>query len=231
MKKTFIAVGLLACFTADAQNRNLDFKYALQFSNTMQYSNNPHPYDSHVTNKTTTWVDPSLLFVIKNKKGNFHQLELLDFSINKHEQNLTSAVYPASWYTSQSQSTLALSYYYQQNFLKSKNTKWMPFIAVGVSFGVQIGKYFNEDPFPFVQKNSFTNLTYTAYLNPGVSYNISKRFFATCSLPLTIVDGYSIFGKNSGYSTHTPNVSSYEDNYLRSFPRRITGKFSLGLKL
>jgi hypothetical protein len=245
MKKLLIATSCLSGFLTNAQsnnptnatnalNRNLDFKYALKFSNitTISRYGDASAYDYRFGSeaKNANWVAPAISLLIKNKRNNFHELELSGIGINSiktTDYDVFAVPNPSIGKTSASYITF--QYQYVHNFLKHTNSRWMPSLAIGVTTDYRFTKEENNTNNAEPYKGHSNELTFTGYITPGITYDLSKKFLLSFSVPIALISSYSAFGTSS----YQPDYfhSSYQDNVLTGMPNKISFKLSLGLKL
>ncbi len=165
---------------------------------------------------------PSFAVVVKDKKNNIHDFEILNFHWWKHK--------PANSYTQRVYSFQA-GYSYLWSFLKKRKKNLpiqQPFIGAGVGFLYQ--NVFNEP----TDHNSFP-LHYdilNAYIQliPGINYQPTKRVYLQFTIPLSwLVYGYQkTYVDNPTLTEEAKTEEQSRRQVVWYFPERIGLRLAVG---
>lgn len=241
MKKQLIIIGLSVAGLSqmDAQNPNLDYKYAAKVYNLTQYdmysglTTVTSSNRIRTTTETLQLFHPTVALQWKSKKNNFHEVELTALTAGK---NSTTGKYEDSVNAdglvvsgSEVRTTkIAARYEYILNFNKTKDKK------VVASTGFGLSPYFDHQQFIPRTSAEFPS-AYTAggargFITPRLTFFIRSKMFIDLNLPLCVFDTY--LQQNESESPLTAaaqrSVTSYN---MDIFPRFVSGRIGVGLKI
>ncbi len=236
--------GLLLCISlfllseSQAQNKHLDFNYALTVYNlsTLTESSrtlsSPNAPSAHQTLRHVKYLQPTLAFQWQNKKRNRHEIELSQWHFRQETNTQkfpSQGSIPEQRYKSKaSELAIALRYEYIITFNKKRNTRWVP------ALGLAASPYLAIDKIEPILSNQYT-FTRTQYgvrgfLVPRLTYFFSSRIFADLNIPLCVT-GISMQSDNN----KDPNLSrQLQKNSLLSFdalPYLYSVRLGLGIKI
>ncbi len=241
MKTQLIIFGLsMACLSRlDAQNPNLDYKFAVKVYNLTQYDTYSGfteitaNYKIRSTTETLQLFHPTVAMQWKSKRNNFHEVELTGLTVGKNTttDKFENSLNPAGILMSGSEvrsTKIAVRYEYILNFNKTKDKK----VVASTGFGVS----------PYLDHQKFTPLTsaeypsaYTAagirgFVTPRLTYFIRPKMFIDLNLPLCVFD--SAVQNNETESPVTLPASRSITAYdMEIFPRLFSGRIGVGLKI
>lgn len=240
MKHLFLAsCAIFFVVQIQAQNMNLDYQQAFKFYSQTTYMDDIKSSDvdsngnySYSRSRTLRIFQPTIAFQWKNKKGNFHEIELTQFKINRNNnisemKNANSGSSTINGGTKKTELNFAFRYEYIINFLKSKETKFVPSLGLGAS------PYFNfstTDPASSTSyATSFLNSGLRVYLSPRITYYFHSKFFLDLNLPICLGDTY-ISRARVENPVFTPEQQVNTTIYVESFPKLFSGRIGLGYK-
>lgn len=192
---TILALMLSPGSIVHAQNKNLSGgKYAVKLYNTASWLEHKEPFNSGIfTGNTTTeefrYLHPSVAVSVRNAHGNFHELELSDLQFTRHNEESSLTGIPVALSGSEVKTVnIALRYEYIINFLKKKNTRFMP------ALGLAAMPYFERTSSSPVLSTEFpVSQLYAgvrAFITPRLTYAVSQRFFVDLNIPFCVADMY-----------------------------------------
>jgi len=223
------------------QNSNLDFENGFKIYNLTSYDVTHHLYmpssspSNHyeITNSDWQFLHPSVAFQWKTEKNNFHEIELKDFAMSTNSTitelvNDTTFNILTSVTSGITSSLISAQYEYIINFNKSKESKFVP------SLGIGINPYFaNSSTHPESPTTYPTNATYFgAKLNviPRLTYYVTTKFFIDVNFPLCISDSYFSINKVDN-PTLPENMRTTTTLNFEQLPMFLSGRIGVGIKI
>jgi hypothetical protein len=239
MKKIFfIAVSIVSFLFAEAQNTNLDYKYAIKAYNLTSYYKNVRSVSSETDSSTTDYttsdlkiLHPTLAFQWQNSDRNFHELELTSFVLGKlstQTASISSNSYHITAGSNVITTDIALRYEYIINFNKSETRKLVPSIGFGGSPYYKLYKYQPKiaSEIPWSQQD----IGLSIFVTPRLTYYMSSRIFFDVNIPVCLFDfNYLISHQDNPFLELSERTSS-EIN-IDMFPKVYSGRIGIGLKL
>lgn len=238
MKKLCLGALLLsATYAGYAQNKNLEGKYALKLYNTTSWQKEESFGISGTYIKTTEQKDfqllhPSIAARLTDRSGNMHEVELtrMELGVVKdvvYLMNPSGTTIPVSGGKT-TQTNIALRYEYIFNFMKKKNSKWMP------ALGLALMPYFQRDNFTPELSTAYPSTTTAlgakGWVIPRITYAISSKLFVDLNVPLCVTDA------NIEWNNHkNPNLSQGEQKSevtnFQGAPQHYSIRLGVGLKV
>lgn len=177
------------------QNKNLERKYALKLYNMSSHEQQEEPFASGIFTGTTTDKDvrllhPTIAFRIKNNRNNMHEIELTNLDLGSVSsesvlQYTPGAVVPFSGGKTK-QTYIALRYEYILNFMKNRDSRWMP------ALGLAAMPYYKRSSYSPVLQTEFpiaeTRTGVKAFVIPRLNYALTSRLFLDLNIPLCVAD-------------------------------------------
>lgn len=219
MKKLFFLIVLIPILgtVVRAQNANLDFKGSIKFSDQVTvlsqrvYEKDTTLHDLQYRNGSYELFQPTFAVQWKNKRNNFHALELSDFS-----------------FASGMVLTASMRYDYIVNFYKTKDWKVVPSLGFGAN-----PYFFQTIDNPEVSYEFRTSNTYVGmkvFITPGMTYYFSKKVFLDVNIPFCLFDMYY-----ESYTEEDPTLPLDERKttsveFGSVFPEYFSVRFGIGIK-
>jgi hypothetical protein len=239
MKKIiFLSVYIVSFLFSEAQNTNLDYKYALKAYNlTSYYENNTGPTQSDSSNTLYTTNDlkilhPTLAFQWQNVKRNFHELELTSFQLGKlsTQTDLTGSSGSSNLTAGSNVITtdISIRYEYIVNFKKSDTRKLVPSIGFGGSPYYRLYKYQPKvsSEFPSSQQD----IGLAVLVTPRLTYYMSSRIFFDINIPVCVFDFNYLVNNQDNPELELSQRTTSEIN-IDMFPKAFSGRVGIGVKL
>lgn len=224
MKQTIMAlVALIIVSACYAQDTTHTYRYSAKVYAQMTHYNNDQPG----YNYRQLIIKPTFAFQIQNRKGNFHEVELTDISID-HTKDKTTRV--GTNLTIEglglTKTTVMMRYEYIINILKKKKSRILPMI------GIAGAPYYLRSSFiPYTTTNvpyKNTSMGLNIYIVPRIVYNISSRFYLDLNIPVTTLDfHYESVTEQNPTVTH----QVYSQSGMEIFPSIYSVRVGLGLRL
>jgi hypothetical protein len=241
MKKIILFAISIVLFTSlQAQNTNLDYKFAIKAYNLSTYYENtwsgPVYADSSMKNYTTTdlkILQPTLAFQWRNAKHNFHEIELTSFQVGKTttQTELTGNSNQNYGVVSGSNiitTNITLRYEYIIKFNKKETTKLVSSLGLGISPYYRQTRYEPKvsTDIPMSQQNVGFGLNVT----PRLSYYLSSRIFLDVNIPICITE-FKFTTNKEDNPTLDPSERTNTVLNIDAFTKLYSGRIGVGLKL
>lgn len=239
--KYFIALAITVGYLnlCSAQNTHLDYKSSIKLYSQTTYSDysstlepDSNGWYGYIRTRSLRIFQPTLAFQWKNKKGNFHEVELTQFQINRNNnvsevRNTSFSKYDDNSGTKSNELNFAFRYEYIINFLKNKETKFVPSLGLGASPYFSFSNRNTASSTAF--RSSYLNTGLRVYLTPRVTYYFHSKFFLDLNLPICLSDTYigRVKVENPAF---TPEQQVNTTIYVESFPKLFSGRIGLGYK-
>jgi hypothetical protein len=227
---------LLCSISGYAQNKNLDSKYAVRLYNTTSWEKKTEPYymgsfTGRTTHEQFQFLHPSISFRAKNKRNNFHELELYSLRLDEREEvsTINTNFGPITMAGGKITTTnIAVRYEYTINFMKKKNSRLMPAI------GIAAMPYFERTDFDPVLSTQYpTSQIYAGvrgFIIPKLTYAVGSRMFLDLSIPLCFADTY--FDRTKQKNPILPHAEQQTDVFnFEAAPQFYSVRVGLGLKI
>jgi hypothetical protein len=237
-KIILFSVFILSFVYGQAQNTNLDYKYAIKAYNlTSYYENTTGPTQSDSSTAVYTTNDlkilhPTLAFQWENSKRNFHELELTSFQLGKLSTltDLTGSSGTSSLTTGSNviMTDIAFRYEYIVNFKKSETRKLVPSMGFGGGPYYRLYKYQPKvsSEFPSSQQD----IGLGVFVTPRLTYYMTSRIFFDVNIPVCLFDFNYLVNKQDNPELELSERTTSEIN-IDMFPKNLSGRFGIGLKL
>ncbi len=234
---TFLLLLSIAGQVSYAQNKNLDAKFALKLYNLSSWEKKVIPaaqgiFTGTETIKQNQLFHPAIAFRIRNKKNNFHEIELTNLEVGtkntiteiNYNQGMLMPIAGAKTTTS----AIAVRYEYILNFLKKRNSRFMP------SLGLALMPYYMRTNFDPVLATQFpvtnTRMGAKGFLVPRLNYAITSRLLVDVNVPFCITDSY-VERVNQRNPNITQREQKYETGNFDGIPNRYSFRVGLGLTI
>ena len=218
MKRLFFLIVFIPLLytTGRAQNPNLDFNGSVKFSNQVSvlsqhaYNRDTTLYDLQYRNGSYELFQPTFAVQWKNKRNNFHEIGLGDFS-----------------FASGMVLTASLRYDYIVNLYKAKDWKVVPSLGFGANpYFVQTIDN-PEVSYEFRTSNTYVGLKFL--ITPGMTYFFSKKVFLDVNIPFCVFDMYY-----ESYTEEDPTLTLDERKttsveFGSVFPEYFSVRFGIGI--
>lgn len=238
MKQLCLGVILLSsAYAGYAQNKNLEGKYALKLYNTTSWQKEERyaisgNYILSGVRKDFQLLHPSLAVRLTDKSGNMHEAELTRLELGSVNDvtsliDPTGASIPASGGKT-TETNIALRYEYIFNFMKKKNSRWMPALGLGLM------PYFQRSSFVPALATSFpattTSLGAKGWIIPRITYAISSKLFVDLNVPLCITDANIQWSNQNNPNLNVKEQKSETSNF-EGAPQHYSIRLGIGLKV
>ena len=242
MKKYSITFAIVfITLVSYSQNQYLDFKYGLKVSNLTSFEENTtvtisdpaSGTSSQFVEKSLQIFHPTVAFLWKSKKNNFHEVELTSFSFRNQNDNTyqiidSMAIIQTISGASISTVDISMRYEFILNFSKSKAKKLVPSVGFGV------GPYFERYSSNPSTANFFPSTEIQTgirtFITPRLTYFIGSKLFLDVNLPLCFTDLNVQTSERSDPTIPVEQRSISTFNF-RMFPSQFSGRIGIGLKL
>jgi hypothetical protein len=219
------------------QNKNLNTKYAVKVYNLSSLQKQEEPYaqgiyTGHTEQKDLQLFHPTVAFRIRNQRNNFHEIELTKLEVGS-EETLSSINFnngtPIVMNGGKTNTTaIALRYEYIINFLKKKNSKFMPAVGLGLMPYYQRTNYTPSLATEFPQ--SATRLGAKGFITPRLNYAISSRLFVDINIPICVTDMYTLMNKEQNPNLTAEQQKNSTGNF-DGLPKFYSLRIGLGLNI
>ena len=225
----FIAF-LVFVLSGRAQNTSLDYKKAIKIYNLTSYEENVR-YSGGSAAYSFQILHPTVAFQWKSNKGNFHEVELTNLTLNKNPTVTVIAKDTSGNVQTRHDdlisSSIALRYEYILNFNKSKDIKFVP------SLGFAMGPYFKQNsyqPTPTSFRTHERFIGVRAFIIPRMTYYLSSKIFFDINFPISIFDTYSIRSRteNLAIPVNQQTITYFD---FTAFPKIFNVRLGIGLKI
>jgi hypothetical protein len=227
--------------TSEGQNTQLDYQSALKIYNLSTYEeqttftplSDTSSYRQQNTTTSLQLLRPSIAFQWKSKKNNFHEIELISFSLGKNgtkSENINDSTNTGQLISSVdfTSTVISVRYEYILNFNKSKESKFVPSIGFGAN------PYFRKNDIAPKTSNAFpsseTAIGMRAFITPRLSYYFTSKLFLDVNIPLCLFDNAitTIKNENPSIPISQQKISAFD---FSQFPRLFSGRIGIGIKL
>lgn len=219
MKRKFaLLLALMISFFGFSQNEYLDYKYSFSANvlfkqhYNMKYTPQPRQPLSGLTAS----------FFMMDGKRNQHEfsLEKLNFA--------TNSLFRGAGLSYLSKTTdISLGYKYHFNFVKNKNSRWIPSVGLGAHLSYYGTNNRSNNSDYHSTKSSYVGLEY--YVQPALTFHASKRIYLNLSLPINLISTGVEFWEMSGTTTE-PAYKGASSLRLGSGLNQFQAKFGVGIK-
>jgi hypothetical protein len=236
MKKCTLLVGLLFLFYSGiAQNTNPDYRFAVKLYNLTTYEdysnsgNDTNQYSLRYSSDNLRILHPTVAFQWMTKNGNSQEIELVDFNYSitgKDGKDTTEWGQLEADYTFK-KTNLSFRYEYILNFLKGKDSRFVPSLGFGIN--PYYWHYTELPSIPSEYRTAENIIGAKFFLTPRLIYHISPRFYLDLNIPICIIDSY--FDSFNNEDPTLP-VDEHQTNTinLEAFPKVFSGRIGVGLK-
>lgn len=248
MKKYIIAAfGLLLANHVCAQdatkpvseNKHLNYDFGIKLYNETSFVEsktqmgvNQIPQNNlYRESQKTNILKPTIAVIWRNKKGNFHEVELnrLNNDVDSYEdvayQNGQRIVINGGRTVN---TNLSVRYEYILQFGKRNNSRLVPSLGFGVNPYYERLSYLPKttNAFPVM----FLETGFRTYITPRATYYFSRKFFMDVNVPLALA-GFSI----QYQKIQDPSLSSSQQKYgvmnFDMFRNMMSARVGLGMKI
>lgn len=217
MARTFYLTVLLTFFSfvGISQNEYLNYKYSIATNAhfTHRYNSNPFLFNP---------VLPPLPRITAS-------LFIMDGSLNQHELSIERFRFSArpdqfgkNMTRFNRNANVTVGYKYHFNFIKKKNSRWIPSVGIGVHLAY--GGSHSQSLSNWRDADQTTSIGLEHYIQPALTFHASKRLFVNLSLPFNVFSTTFQFSNRNGSSSTTNFYSGTGLNYFQA-------KIGLGIKL
>lgn len=224
---------------SESKNKHLNYDFGIKLYNELSFAEsktqmgvNPFPQNNlYRESQKTNILKPTIAVLWRNKKGNFHEVELNRFNndVDKYEdvvyQNGMRIVINGGRTVN---TNLSVRYEYIIQFGKKKNSRLLPSLGFAVN--------------PFYERLSYQPNVSTAfpimiletgfrtYITPRATYYFSRKFFMDVNVPLALASFSIQYQK-----IQDPSLSSNQQQYgvmnFDMFRNMLNARVGLGLKI
>lgn len=209
-----------------AQEDGSTKKYSLKVYNLMSYENTGGEF--HESTEFNI-IKPSFAFQWKTKKMIYHEIELINFQVNKHhhsdkDMQTGNVNYDYKFF----KTDVSLRYELIFSLNKTEGKKLMPAIGIGIN------PYFFQVKSTPLTPNTFNNtITYTGaglYLIPRLVYNISEKLYLDFNIPVMLSNNNIEINKveNPSFNINQRRTTTSNSN---QFPAYYSGRIGLGVRI
>ena len=246
MKKyVVLALGLMASEDVFArveplpkEHKHLEYRYAIKLYNEVSYRESFDITSSSSqgvfrrTHETTNYLRPTFAFQWRNKRNNFHEIELNRFNIEKdysedRKYDINGQHIVLDGYRTIT-TNISVRYEYIIQFGKRKNSRLVPALGLGVN------PYYLRQNFIPLTSNIFPQINaemgFRTFLLPRLSYYFSKRFYLDLNIPLCVTD-FSLLHQVIRDPSLPEHLQKYRIVELEAFPKMISARVGLGFKI
>lgn len=224
---------------SEFKNKHLNYDFGIKLYNELSFAEsktqigvNPIPQNNlYRESQKTNILKPTIAVLWRNKKGNFHEVELNRFNIDvdKYEdvvyQNGQRIVINGGRTVN---TNLSVRYEYIVQFGKKNNSRLVP------SLGFAVNPFYERLSYQPDVSNAFPIMILEAgfrtYITPRATYFFSRKFFMDVNVPLALA-GFSI----QHQKLQDPSLSKSRQNYgvlnFDMFRNMLNARVGLGLKL
>lgn len=162
------------------------------------------------SNQIKLFISPAFTFVRQN--GNFHEIELSEFSFNKTNNKSSLTNNSGTLYSVDGERvtnySISLRYEYGFMFLKKANSKIHPYLGVSIH---PYYSYTNSNPLlSTFYRTSETSIGVNVSIVPRIQWNISERFLLDLNVPFSIASTELNLIRNENPTYTTEQQSTYK---------------------
>ena len=218
-KKVILIVYMLVSIQVKAQNNAI--KIYTNFNITIDKLYNQ-------TNTTSSFGRFSPSFSKNTRNGNFHELELSSFIINRYKYETDSSsniqLINGGRYNLQN---IGLKYEFSFRLLKNSTSRLQPYI--GTSANVTFLRYANIPILSTVYYHSSISISTSFFITPRLIYNINDNCFFDLNIPFNIT---RIGLERYKYLNPTIPIENqiYYSQRFELFPKQFEFKFGFGYR-
>ncbi len=216
-KKLLLILALVVLSVGYSQNEYLDYKYS--FSTNLLFKKQYNNIGGWTSEQYVSGLTAS--FSIMTERKNFHEfsLERIGFASNP--------IYLYNGITISKNFNMELGYKYHINFVKNKNSRWIPSVGFGAHlvFDSRIGK--SVPPNYFANRGNFVGLDH--YVQPALTFHANKRLYFNVSIPLNIFTTSVSYWKTNNPSLENGDNQDVNFNFNTGLDY-FQAKFGVGIK-
>ncbi|HEY9176499.1 MAG TPA: hypothetical protein VIN07_02360 [Flavipsychrobacter sp.] len=240
MKQIFVALLVVCGANAQAQDEEVKtstntYNHAVKLYTVGRFNPYSDVYirnrDSYaVQTSISDYIQPSLAVSFRNKKHNYHELELSRVSVRSTSVNpmiQTSQVSLPSGYRLNT-ANFAMRYEFIVPFIKRKQALFVP--AVGAAVMPYYSRYSLQPYSPADVPVTSSTLGAQTFIIPRLQVNISKRIFIDANVPVCIID----FGTKRNHiqdPTLPVTARQYTIADVQFLPGVYTARLGVGVRL
>ncbi len=244
MKNKLLTILLLTIIVKTGwsqQNTHLNYKAGIKIYNLANFDeqtksrrlNDTSSYRYQYTNTTLQIFHPTIAFQWKSKKNNFHEIELTNLMFGKIG-TITEIVND----TTNNRQTInggdittaaiSIQYEYILNFNKSKDSKLVPSIGLGINPYYRQNSYNSKISSAFPASDISAGLR--TFITPRFTYFVTSKLFIDVNVPICFFDTFYFSDKedNPAFPIQQRKITTFNYN---QFPKIFTGRIGVGLKL
>lgn len=185
------------------------------------------------TQKSDKYFSPAAALNITNKKGNAHEIELSDFTLNTKDNKQELSMFNGGVFVPiivgerTTNTAIAVRYEYIINFAKKKDWRLKPMLGIaGQPY------YERERTVPYSTVNF--NVTHTeagirGYIIPRINFDVCKHLFFDLNIPVCVADGKYYSDKRIDPTTSRMRDENRGDFNL--FAQAISIRVGAGIRL
>lgn len=241
MKKLFfLIVVILLVHFGWSQTINTSYKYAVKLYNLTTFEDKSKSEldivsikSYEITSNELQILHPTVAFLWKTKKNNFHEMELTNFSLDRVDTEKALKDSLENTYTTISGAEIittyiSVRYEYILNLNKSNDTRFVPSVGFGIN------PYYRQiNQMPKVSDQYRTSekfLGARAFIIPRLTWYFSPKFFADIDIPICIFDLYFQSDNDQdprlSVEEQTTNIVNFD-----AFPKFFSGRLGIGLRI
>ncbi len=239
-KASIIAMLCVGTCTATAvdnsdQVKEQSFKHNIKLYATGRF--NPYS-DVYIKNRESyaiqtsvaDYIQPSFAISFRNKRNNYHELELSRVSVRSTSVNPTiqtsQAILPQGYRLNTTH--VAMRYEFIVPFIKTKQALFVP--AVGAAVMPYYSRYALQPYSPADIPVTSSTLGAQTFIIPRLQVNVSKRVFIEANITVCLTD-FGIKRNHIQDPTLPVNVQQYSVAEVRFLPEFYTARLGVGIKL
>jgi hypothetical protein len=236
----FLFLMFLIVNISPAQNSFLNYRMAVKGYNQSTYETRERSYGTGDTNVTYyesyrsfQLIQPAIAFQWKSGKSNFHEIEVSGIRLGKQgtktdqydkRTNVRQTVGGADIF----QTSLAVRYEYILNFNKKADHKLVP--SLGFGAGTQYSRVKQEPHISNSFPTASTQVSLKLYLTPRLTYYLNSKLFLDVNIPVCVSDwNTTVFHVEN--PAFTPSQQRSTNSTVTGFPKILSGRIGIGLKL
>lgn len=177
------------------------------------------------------YVQPALAVTLRNKDGNYHELELSQVGVRSTEFGTLTHGPGATIYRPDYRllaTHIAARYEFILPLIKKRNARFVP------AAGLAVMPYYSRNRLtPYSNANvpiTMSALGAKTFLIPHLQVNLSKRIFIDANIPICLTD-FSTVRQDIKDPTLPVNAQKYTIVDVRFLPKFYTARLGVGVKL
>ncbi|MBZ0097763.1 MAG: hypothetical protein K8F30_01685 [Taibaiella sp.] len=242
MKQVLTTVLLtICCATAQAQNEIPEsvktYNHAIKLYATGMFNPYDGVYLRNIESFTrqssfSDYVQPTLAVMLRNKDGNYHELELSQVSVRSTEFGTmthgpgATPIYRPDYRLLATR--IAARYEFILPLIKKRNALFVP------AAGLAVMPYYSRNRMtPYSTANvpiTMSALGAKTFIVPHLQVNLSKRIFIDANIPICLTD-FSRVRQDIKNPTLPVNAQKYTIADVRFLPKFYTARLGIGVKL